>query len=492
MKHSTATIAGLVFISLFALSSWAAIPQAINYQGRLTDDLGNPVPDDTYTITFKLYAGAPPIQVWSSGDQDLLVIDGLFNYQLGSAVTLPNDLFATDTSVWLGITVEDDAEITPRTRLVSVPCAYHSLRADTAAVSLSGPGAAGWADDGEIVRLISAADSVGIGTDTPRAKLEVDGGIKVTDYAAIGQDQHLSGIGSSIGGGESDTVQGDYSVISGGLSNQADGDYNVIGGGTENVTVEEFTTVGGGYRNEATAYQATIAGGFFNQAADTGATVGGGQSNKVWAAYGTICGGSTNFVSDTGSFVGGGNVNSATGRSATLCGGTENIASGDRSFVGGGAGVYANGSHSTACGGGGVVADGDFSVAVGGNNNYAFGLAAVVPGGALNYATGDYSLAAGYKANAEHRSCFVWADSTDSNFESTGENQFLIRANGGVGIGTDSPQGALDVSSTSGAFLVPRMTTEQRDLLTASNGMIIYNTTTDQFNFYESGAWVTK
>ena len=61
-----------------------------------------------------------------------------------------------------------------------------------------------------------------------------------------------------------------------------------------------------------------------------------------------------------------------------------------------------------------------------------------------------------------------------------------------VGIGTINPQGALDVSSTTGALIVPRMTTSQRNALTAVNGMIIYNTTTNQFNFYEASAWVTK
>ncbi|EQB62704.1 MAG: hypothetical protein RBG1_1C00001G0283 [candidate division Zixibacteria bacterium RBG-1] len=55
-----------------------------------------------------------------------------------------------------------------------------------------------------------------------------------------------------------------------------------------------------------------------------------------------------------------------------------------------------------------------------------------------------------------------------------------------------APQGALDVSSATGALIVPRMTTAQRDALTAVNGMIIYNTTTNQFNFREAGAWVTK
>jgi len=68
----------------------------------------------------------------------------------------------------------------------------------------------------------------------------------------------------------------------------------------------------------------------------------------------------------------------------------------------------------------------------------------------------------------------------------------IIDASGNFGIGTTSPQGALDVSSTTGAFIVPRMTTAQRNALTAVNGMIIYNTTTNKFNFYENGAWYAK
>lgn len=70
--------------------------------------------------------------------------------------------------------------------------------------------------------------------------------------------------------------------------------------------------------------------------------------------------------------------------------------------------------------------------------------------------------------------------------------KMVLNNSGNVGIGTTNPQGALDVSSTSGAFIVPRMTTAQRDALTAVNGMIVYNTTTNQFNFRENGAWVTK
>ena len=48
--------------------------------------------------------------------------------------------------------------------------------------------------------------------------------------------------------------------------------------------------------------------------------------------------------------------------------------------------------------------------------------------------------------------------------------------------------GTLGVSGT-GALLLSRMTTAQRDALTAVNGMLIYNTTLSKLQGYEGGAW---
>jgi hypothetical protein len=49
-------------------------------------------------------------------------------------------------------------------------------------------------------------------------------------------------------------------------------------------------------------------------------------------------------------------------------------------------------------------------------------------------------------AQATNSGAFVWADnSTVNNFNSTSNNQFLIRATGGVGIGTNNPAAALHV-----------------------------------------------
>ena len=40
-------------------------------------------------------------------------------------------------------------------------------------------------------------------------------------------------------------------------------------------------------------------------------------------------------------------------------------------------------------------------------------------------------------------------------------------------------------------FLLPQMTTTERDNLTAVNGMLIYNTTTTTVQAYQNGAWAS-
>ncbi|UCB53035.1 MAG: hypothetical protein JSV10_02810, partial [Candidatus Zixiibacteriota bacterium] len=129
--------------------------------------------------------------------------------------------------------------------------------------------------------------------------------------------------------------------------------------------------------------------------------------------------------------VGGGDHNTASAEDATVSGGTYNTASWTCATVGGGGG-------NTASAGGATVG--------GGSANTASGLNATVPGGHMNTAAGSYSFACGNRAQADHSGTFVWADGTDADFASTGGNQFLIRASGGVGIGTTNPQMQLHVS----------------------------------------------
>lgn len=80
----------------------------------------------------------------------------------------------------------------------------------------------------------------------------------------------------------------------------------------------------------------------------------------------------------------------------------------------------------------GNPATGAFATVSGGIDNTAGGMASMIPGGTENRATGNFSFAAGYGANAVHHGAFVWADSTGSPFSSEADNQFIVRATGGV------------------------------------------------------------
>ena len=79
------------------------------------------------------------------------------------------------------------------------------------------------------------------------------------------------------------------------------------------------------------------------------------------------------------------------------------------------------------------------------SNNAIF---ASIPGGISNVVGGSFGLAAGNRAKANHQGSFVWADSTPADLATTANNQFLIRATGGVGIGTNQPTSALHVLGT--------------------------------------------
>jgi len=191
---------------------------------------------------------------------------------------------------------------------------------------------------------------------------------------------------------------------------------------------------------------ATIAGGGasgqLNSVSGNHATIGGGHSNTVsmGASYSTIGGGSGNTISGIAfsATIGGGSGNTANSQ-ATVAGGVNNTASGSYSTVGGGAGNTASFILATVGGGQFNTASGVAATVAGGTNNSASGGTSTVAGGLNNSAAGVVSFAAGYRAKANHQGAFVWGDSTEADVASTGVNQFIIRASGGVGINTTSP-----------------------------------------------------
>jgi hypothetical protein len=246
-----------------------------------------------------------------------------------------------------------------------------------------------------------------------------------------GLGNNASGAYGMVGGGQYNTASGEDAIVGGGFQNSATGSVSVVGGGQANSATGPGSFVGGGGYNGANVFGNTalgpassVGGGFGNIASNSYATVGGGQDNTAGGYAGTAAGGIGNTALGSDSTVGGGFGNIASNSYATVGGGHHNIASGIGSFVGGGGydGLVLGPNQAT----------GPASTIGGGLGNTASKYYATVPGGVNNIAGGLYSFAAGQQAQALSQGDFVWADSQDAPFASTGNDQFDVRAQGGV------------------------------------------------------------
>lgn len=114
----------LLIVVLFILSTApaAAMTTTLGYQGVLTDGAGSTVPDGDYTMHFGLYvAPTGGAALWLES-QVVTVADGNFDVVLGSVVPITGLSF--EETYWLGLRVDSDPEMTPRTELVGSAYAH--------------------------------------------------------------------------------------------------------------------------------------------------------------------------------------------------------------------------------------------------------------------------------------------------------------------------------------------------------------------------------
>jgi hypothetical protein len=412
---------------------------AFTYQGRLTS--GASAANGSYDLTFSLFGtnlGGAAI-AGKLTNSAVLVSNGLFTavIDFGSGAFIsPGD--------WLEISVRTNGiggftTLSPRQPITATPYAITAQNVSGLVVQQNTNGAPN-VIEGSTANYLAAGI---IGATISGGGAINDGGNNLSNSVTANY--------GTVGGGARNAASGPYATVGGGAWNSATGYASVVAGGGYPSPFGGGNTAGGDY--------SIVGGGAYNLAATFADTVAGGYANVASGGYATVSGGEYNLASGFGS-VAGGYVNSATNQIAIAAGGYSNRAYGYGSTVSGGYNCLASGDFAAIGGGRFGIASGNYAFLGGGLSNLVSGFGAVVPGGSTNTAAGTNSLAAGSNARAMHDGTFVWGDNTPAAFASSGSNQFLIRAKGGVGIGTASPASALDVRGdihlgTNGQFYAP-------------------------------------
>ncbi|SYZ72956.1 exported hypothetical protein [Candidatus Zixiibacteriota bacterium] len=147
--QGSSIIAAALLLLLLASMAFAGVPNKINYQGRMTNVDGSPVADAVYQVIFRIYDDStstdPLRKLWEETDT-VETFKGLFDIILGGRIPIDMSIF-DGRVLYLALQPQGYSELTPRTKLVSVPysgtaqvsaSSEHAKYADTAEVARQG------------------------------------------------------------------------------------------------------------------------------------------------------------------------------------------------------------------------------------------------------------------------------------------------------------------------------------------------------------------
>jgi len=216
---------GLAMACLAGGTTFAAsetVPAAVNYQGKLTDNLGNVVKSGYYEIQFRIWNDPTKSDsanyIWGRTFPLHVVTNGMFNVLLTNDGEVPGspsvnsilDAFAGPDR-YLGLTVtrnpdgpvDTPVEITPRQKLATAPYAIHAHQATSAdhatsadnATQAASASAALKADNATKFDNLATTDFVKVkqSTQTITGDLTVTGTLKTTGALSVSGNSSLTG-----------------------------------------------------------------------------------------------------------------------------------------------------------------------------------------------------------------------------------------------------------------------------------------------------------
>jgi len=165
-----ALLMGCVLAVAFFSGSTAAIPRVLTLQGRL--EQAGLLAGGSHDMNFYIYDSASSGNLlWTEthiGANQVSVSNGFFTVDLGEITALDLDF---NQQYWLGVKIGANPEMTPRIKLTASPYSFYSADANV----ISGY----WTQSGNDINYNDG--NVGIGTASPNAKLDVNGGVKLAN-----------------------------------------------------------------------------------------------------------------------------------------------------------------------------------------------------------------------------------------------------------------------------------------------------------------------
>lgn len=132
MRYTKLTLCLLMLVSISTAT--AQMPRQISYQGVAYNNL-NKGYGGNHDVTFKFYNVATGgTAIYTETQRNIAFNNGVFSASIGSVATIPTSL-DFNQALYLGITIDDGSEISPRTPFSAVPYAFFAQKSDTAATA---------------------------------------------------------------------------------------------------------------------------------------------------------------------------------------------------------------------------------------------------------------------------------------------------------------------------------------------------------------------
>jgi len=418
----------LIGILLLLLSPQAsALSNAFTYQGSLSD-AGTPA-NGSFDLQFQLQTsaganvGAPLLR------NDVVVTGGVFSVELDFAAAITSADFQLQIGVRPGAATGSYTQLSPATAIRPAPQAQIAgFAAEALTVS---PGAIGTAqiNSAQVQRRIASGCAAGnsirvVNADgTVSCEASIPGPTGAQGPAGPTGPTGMTGPAGPPGPAGSADAWGrggnaGTNEASNFLGTTDDRDLTVKVNGRRALWIDSTgvnppNLIAGSETNSASAgyYGRTIAGGG-SGAFNCGLLQNLPCRNNVFYSYATVSGGLGNAAVGEKSTVSGGDSNTAIGTGSVVTGGSSNAATADYATAGGG-----------------------FGVCAGGKGSWTGGFFARVRTASQSVV----NCASSSGDDDGDEGSFVCAEYCVGDFETTGPNQFLVRALGGMAINTNTP-----------------------------------------------------